>query len=140
MRIVESVWFDLIIVGTHNVAMQEHDEQTPVASTEINRVTDDSTASLTAALSDDPRKNKKNQPGISRVASAIPSRPTTASNLKRGEVVIPEPPPMMIKRDKKMEDSAKNKSSTGVAFDNRFIITGSMDGILRIWDCLFDER
>ncbi|KAL3900089.1 MAG: hypothetical protein SGCHY_001591 [Lobulomycetales sp.] len=31
----------------------------------------------------------------------------------------------------------KNKSTTGVAFDNRFIISGSMDGILRIWDCVF---
>jgi len=33
-------------------------------------------------------------------------------------------------------EETKNKSSTSVAFDDRYIISGSMDGYLRIWDCV----
>lgn len=91
----------------------------------------ESISSLATSLTSD-KSDKKS----GRVGSASGSRPKSgkSSVVEKPIEVVP------IKKSKKMEDSAKNKSSTGVAFDNRYIITGSMDGVLRIWDCLFDER
>lgn len=45
--------------------------------------------------------------------------------------------PTATERDNlvKTVDVSVGKSITGVTFDDRYVVAGSMDGILRIWDC-----
>jgi hypothetical protein len=113
------------------VSQQEHDiNDQPIAEvSELPQNVEESSASLNASLlSDDQRAKRRNQ-----MASAAATKPKISMPKK-----IDAAPAR--KTSKRLEETSKNKSTTGVAFDNRFIITGSMDGILRIWDCLFDER
>ncbi|KAJ3221382.1 hypothetical protein HK099_003556 [Clydaea vesicula] len=57
-------------------------------------------------------------------------------NTSDEEKCIPEQKLLSIRRNADENDDPAIKSITGVAFDDRYIITSSMDGILRIWDCI----
>lgn len=110
----------------------------------------DSTASLASSTDGKSKRTNLTSAGATRVSSATGTRKVTSagssarplrnSAARDQRVIVEVPQPSTSSVKSKADETLKNKSATGVAFDNRFIISGAMDGVLRIWDCLFEDK